>query len=84
MLLWREKHPDSWLEKIRTGIPAVLVDHAHLEWTIARERLNWVSGMEETDYAIYALAAAEKKYGILLARAKLEWGDPAAARAGGV
>ena len=31
MLLWREKIPTSWLPKIRSNLPAVLNDHAHLE-----------------------------------------------------
>ena len=40
MLLWREKPPASWLEKVRTGLPAVLVDHAHLERKAATSALN--------------------------------------------
>ena len=31
MLLWREKIPDDWLPKVLASLPAVLVDHAHLE-----------------------------------------------------
>jgi tRNA-(ms[2]io[6]A)-hydroxylase len=40
MLLWREKIPESWLPKIRRDIPAVLVDHAHLERKAANAALN--------------------------------------------
>lgn len=40
MLLWREKLPDSWLPKIRENIPAVLIDHAHLERKAATSALN--------------------------------------------
>ncbi|MBI3879925.1 MAG: tRNA-(ms[2]io[6]A)-hydroxylase [Verrucomicrobia bacterium] len=31
MLLWREKIPADWLPKVLANLPAVLVDHAHLE-----------------------------------------------------
>lgn len=31
MLLWREKIPETWLPKVLNHLPAVLVDHAHLE-----------------------------------------------------
>lgn len=31
MLLWREKIPADWLPKVLNDLPAVLVDHAHLE-----------------------------------------------------
>ena len=31
MLLFREKVPSDWLPKVLTHLPAVLVDHAHLE-----------------------------------------------------
>jgi hypothetical protein len=27
MLLWREKIPDTWLPKVRSGLPEVLIDH---------------------------------------------------------
>lgn len=40
MLLWREKIPDSWLPKIRANLPAVLIDHAHLERKAATTALN--------------------------------------------
>src|SRR6266446_6839587 len=40
MLLWREKVPSSWLPKVLTNLPAVLVDHAHLERKAATSALN--------------------------------------------
>ncbi|HET6406647.1 MAG TPA: tRNA-(ms[2]io[6]A)-hydroxylase [Chthoniobacteraceae bacterium] len=40
MLLWREKIPDSWLTKVRADLPAVLIDHAHLERKAATSALN--------------------------------------------
>jgi len=40
MLLWRQKLPDSWLPKVRANLPAVLVDHAHLERKAATSALS--------------------------------------------
>jgi len=40
MLLWREKIPADWLSKVRGNLPAVLVDHAHLERKAATTALN--------------------------------------------
>ena len=40
MLLWREKLPDDWLPKVMSNLPAVLVDHAHLERKAATTALN--------------------------------------------
>jgi tRNA-(ms[2]io[6]A)-hydroxylase len=40
MLLFREKIPPSWLPKILANLPAVLVDHAHLERKAATTALN--------------------------------------------
>jgi tRNA-(ms[2]io[6]A)-hydroxylase len=40
MLLFREKIPDGWREKILGNLPAVLVDHAHLERKAATTALN--------------------------------------------
>src|SRR6187401_2253031 len=31
MLLWREPIPKDWLPKVLQNLPAVLIDHAHLE-----------------------------------------------------
>lgn len=40
MLLWREKIPEDWLPKVLGNLPAVLVDHAHLERKAATTALN--------------------------------------------
>ena len=40
MLLFREKVPADWLPKILAHLPAVLVDHAHLERKAATTALN--------------------------------------------
>ncbi len=40
MLLFRQKPPADWLPKILANLPAVLVDHAHLERKAATTALN--------------------------------------------
>src|SRR6266436_5206427 len=40
MLLFREKVPPGWLPKVLANLPAVLVDHAHLERKAATTALN--------------------------------------------
>src|ERR1700733_8999867 len=40
MLLFREKIPVDWLPKVKANLPAVLVDHAHLERKAATTALN--------------------------------------------
>jgi tRNA-(ms[2]io[6]A)-hydroxylase len=40
MLLWREKVPADWLPKVLSNLPAVLVDHAHLERKAASTALT--------------------------------------------
>src|SRR6478736_7868260 len=40
MLLFREKIPADWLPKVLSNLPAVLVDHAHLERKAATSALN--------------------------------------------
>ncbi len=40
MLLFREKIPPDWLPKVLANLPAVLVDHAHLERKAATTALN--------------------------------------------
>lgn len=40
MLLFREKVPAGWLPKVLANLPAVLVDHAHLERKAATTALN--------------------------------------------
>jgi tRNA 2-(methylsulfanyl)-N6-isopentenyladenosine37 hydroxylase len=40
MLLWRAQVPENWLDKTLAQMPAVLVDHAHLERKAATSALN--------------------------------------------
>src|SRR6185503_15504188 len=40
MLLFRKKPPADWLSKVLRNLPAVLVDHAHLERKAATSALN--------------------------------------------
>src|SRR6266536_5225247 len=40
MLLFRAPIPEGWLEKVKTHLPAVLIDHAHLERKAATTALN--------------------------------------------
>jgi tRNA-(ms[2]io[6]A)-hydroxylase len=40
MLLFREKIPAGWIEKVMVNLPAVLVDHAHLERKAATSAIN--------------------------------------------
>lgn len=40
MLLFREKVPHDWLPRVLANLPAVLVDHAHLERKAATSALN--------------------------------------------
>ena len=40
MLLFREKIPADWLPKVKANLPAVLIDHAHLERKAATTALN--------------------------------------------
>jgi len=40
MLLFREKVPADWLPKVLANVPALLVDHAHLERKAATSALN--------------------------------------------
>ena len=40
MLLWREKIPADWLPRMLANLPAVLVDHAHLERKAATTAIN--------------------------------------------
>lgn len=40
MLIWRTKIPEDWLPKVLANLPAVLVDHAHLERKAATTALN--------------------------------------------
>jgi len=49
------------------------IRRAHLEWSLAQWRFHDAMGYDQVDYAIYSLEAAEKKYGMLLRKAKCLW-----------
>jgi len=40
VLLWRQRIPDDWLPRVLGNLPAVLVDHAHLERKAATTAIN--------------------------------------------
>jgi tRNA-(ms[2]io[6]A)-hydroxylase len=40
VLLWRQKIPEDWLPRVLNNLPAVLVDHAHLERKAATTAIN--------------------------------------------
>lgn len=69
---------------IRTEREQLLEDvrQAHLEWTMAQWRFHDAIGYDQVDYAIYALEAAEKKYDMLLRKAKRLWAADAPAAEG--
>ncbi|WP_079911076.1 DUF2508 family protein [Paenibacillus sp. 32352] len=43
---------------------------AHNEWVAAQERLNYVLDVDQIDYAVYAMEAAEKRFEMLIKQAK--------------
>ena len=49
MLLWHQKIPETWIEQVRANLPAVLVDHAHLERKAATAALNMEKYVELFD-----------------------------------
>ena len=46
------------------------IDKALKEWDAANRMFNYAYSQEEVDYAIYSLIACEKKYSMLLKKAK--------------
>ncbi|MEF2248700.1 MULTISPECIES: DUF2508 family protein [unclassified Paenibacillus] len=46
------------------------IERALKEWDAANRMFNYAHGQEQIDYAIYALIACEKKYSMLLKKAK--------------
>jgi tRNA-(ms[2]io[6]A)-hydroxylase len=70
MLFWREKLPDSWLPRVRANLPAVLVDHAHLERKAATSALTLEKYVELRDNVdqLNAIAIEElQHFGCVLA-----------------
>lgn len=78
MLLWREKVPDSWLPKIRSNLPAVLIDHAHLERKAATAALNLEKYVELHDRVseLNAIAIEELQHFELVLQLLKERGIP--------
>jgi len=78
MLLWRKKLPDSWLPKVRANLPAVLVDHAHLERKAATSALNLEKYVElyESVSELNAIAIEELQHFELMLRLLKERGIP--------
>lgn len=76
MLLWREKVPASWLPKIRANLPAVLIDHAHLERKAATAALNLEKYVELHDRVseLNAIAIEELQHFELVLRLLRERG----------
>ncbi len=68
----------KWFGKNRSSAAmpeehALLLDELHKaknEWIAAVNRLEYVVGQDQIDYAIYLLEAAEKRYDMLLKHAK--------------
>jgi tRNA-(ms[2]io[6]A)-hydroxylase len=78
MLLWRRKLPDDWLPKVRENLPAVLVDHAHLERKAATSALNMEKYVELYDHLseLNAIAIEELQHFELVLRLLKERGIP--------
>jgi len=78
MLLWREKLPETWLPKVRANLPAVLVDHAHLERKAATAALNMEKYVELHDRVseLNAIAIEELQHFELVLRLLRERGVP--------
>ena len=69
MLLWRAPFPETWLEKVKTNLGAVLVDHAHLERKAATSALNLEKYVELHDRVdeLNAIAIEElQHFGLVL------------------
>lgn len=43
---------------------------AHRDWQLAQHRLDQANGADEVDYAVLMLEASEKRYGMLIKKAK--------------
>jgi hypothetical protein len=49
---------------------------AHAQWETAKKQFDWALGDDEVEYSIFALAAAENRFDMLLRQAKrLTWGN---------
>ena len=71
MKLWKlqtHSETDCRQEEIESLLREI--EEAKRQWITAQNRLDFVVENDEIEYAIYALEAAEIKYGILLRQAK--------------
>jgi hypothetical protein len=46
------------------------IEKAKADWITAQQKLNYVTEVDQIDYAIYALEASEKRYEMLIRQAK--------------
>src|SRR6186997_2073498 len=78
MLLWRTKIPEDWLPKTLANLPAVLIDHAHLERKAATSALNLEKYIELQDSLseLNAIAIEELQHFELVLRLLRERGIP--------
>lgn len=54
------------------------IEAAHREWVEAYRHFEYAMGKDQVDYAVYAIEAAEKRYEMLLRKAKtlkVEWSN---------
>src|SRR3954469_4739369 len=78
MLLWRRSIPETWLPRVRAGLPSVLVDHAHLERKAATSALTLERYAELYDQlsALNAIAIEELQHFELVLQLLRERGIP--------
>jgi hypothetical protein len=69
---WWKLHKNLEIEQQKEEIAGLLreIEEAKRQWITAQNRLDFAVDHDEIEYAIYALEAAEIKYGILLRQAK--------------
>lgn len=70
---WPWRFPFGVKEDRQTALRSQLerdLWEAHRQWKLARERLDQALGADEVDYAVLMLEAAEKRYDMLLRKAK--------------
>jgi hypothetical protein len=70
---WKWWTSDKSLEAERALADKLVSEiwEAHSVWLLAHNRFNQAQGADEIDYAVYMLEAAEKRYEMLIRRAKL-------------
>ena len=73
-VFWNKNHTGSRLSPDKQEL-ILEIRLAQEQWMSAKNHLDWVNGVDdEIDYVIYEIAAAEKKYELLLKQAKkMNW-----------